>query len=232
MKCKTIQNTQAQDALNTIFNKVLKKHEGETLEQIKNIQTEWLAYRNQECTLEADQVEEESLRRIQELRCLTRVTEERIVALDSFDLIEPEEKAGEISAQPRWMNALAVDEPDVFWRYGDVIEADLDCDEEPEFMLVGLKVDSKTGDSQSVVSVSENPMTGRPLSTVLGVADCSAAPKLSIKDAPVEVKPKDGDIEVEGEETLSSCAARAVVTLTDCPEKTVLWNGSAYVFED
>ncbi len=242
LKCNIAQNARAQETLNATFTSVLKKQSGETLEQIKNVQSRWLEYRDQQCGLEAEQIEDGSLRRIQELRCLTRVSDERTVALNSFNVVE-HVRAGEIAAQPRWMNALAVDNANVFWRYGAVSEVDLDCDGHNEFMLIGLRVDDKTGAARSVVSVSANPKTGRPLSTVLdlpisnidkaaedetALVECGFPQGMLIKTAvPSVTKP-----EATAEVAKASCGARVVVNVPNCPSSTVLWDGSAYVLAE
>ena len=138
--CVKIRHDKAQEKLNTVFEKVLGQQpadQEENLSTLRAAQKDWIVYRNQQCSWETQQVETESLKRIQELDCLAELTEQRTGVLSSS--LKQEENAEaetegleKYSAFPRWMNVVARENPDVFWRYGDHMRVDLDCDGQDE----------------------------------------------------------------------------------------------------
>lgn len=163
ISCESTQHKHIEGLLNEAFSAADKASADEELESLKDIQKKWLEYRDQECALESDQVEDGSLKRLQELRCLNRINEERIGALDTMNE-DTATKPIDIKAQPRWMNALANDYPDVFWRFGESLSLDLDCDAEDEVIMTGLRIAPKTDALMAIIAITEKPDTGRPQS--------------------------------------------------------------------
>jgi len=191
MACLSRQYESAQKDLNRAFDRLGLERSVEDLAEIKNLQARWLEYRDMACQQETGHLETESLQRLESLRCMNRLTQERIIAINNTLKNKSEsEDLGEAAAQPRWMNALASDHPDIFWRYGDRISGDIDCDEEAEYMMSGLRLDVKMGVVHPVLSISENPQTGRPVSDVINVPV-----------RPKEVEAIGGDAEKELAET-------------------------------
>ncbi|MEZ5815255.1 MAG: lysozyme inhibitor LprI family protein [Alphaproteobacteria bacterium] len=256
MRCLNAQYEIVQEELNTVFDRLTGQKSGEELVQVKRIQTHWLEYRTLACAQETAVLEGESLKRLETLRCKNRLTQERIVALQNA-LHKDDVRAviGEAAAQPRWMNALAVDYPDVFWRYGGRVSVDLDCDGENEYIMSGLKFDKQDIDYKTVVSISENPVTGRPQSFVLETprsvsppedgadlnARCFGLVDFVFEQASHESAQTDGaeeaGIKSDGAEAAAeTCASRLVVKDRQvksegsmCREHIILWDGRAYV---
>lgn len=163
ISCESAHHKHVEGILNEAFDAADRASVDEELQSLKNTQKEWLEYRDQECVLESQQVEDGSLKRVQELRCLNRINEERVDALSIMNE-DTAVKPIEIKAQPRWMNALASDYPDVFWRFGESLSLDLDCDSEDEVVMTGLRISPKTDALMAIVAVTEKPEIGRPQS--------------------------------------------------------------------
>ena len=245
MRCLSQHYERAQEDLNTAFETLSLKKTGEDLANVKDIQARWLDYRDRECAMETSHLQTESLKRLESLRCLSRLTQERIEALQVVLQNNSEEPSviGEAgAAQPRWMNALAEDHPDVFWRYGERIEGDFDCDDSPEYAMTGLRVDEKTGAVQAVVSISENPATGRPKSDVLPVLPQSSAEeetselqgcgflfKATFKAGPPVQKREESEGEADEAPVPAECEHVLVLSAPDCPEQVIRWTGDSYV---
>ena len=130
LDCVNRHNKDTQEILSTVFKEIIDGQEGEVKAKLSEAQKNWIIYRDAQCQWEAGLSETPSLRRVYELSCLTDMTERRIKLLES------------VKMQPRWMNALAHDYPDIYWRYGEWQSADLNCDEEDEQIMTGLSVHS------------------------------------------------------------------------------------------
>ena len=251
MKCLTRQLDAAQETLNSVFDDLSMQNSGEDLVEIKDIQADWLSYRERECALETGDLETESLKRLENLRCLNRLTQARIETLQrSLKTQDDFEALGEAAAPPRWMNALANDHPDVFWAYGAQIEGDLDCDGESEHIMSGLRSSEDFMEVFPVVSISESPLTGRPKSTVieLGFDDdsdnvdeervgCGLIARLSFAQPPDEAQlPEDkggeGQVSDAGASS-AACINRLTITAKACEQsRTLYWTGNEYAFAE
>jgi uncharacterized protein YecT (DUF1311 family) len=258
MRCLNDQYETIQGELNAAFDRLTGQKSGEELVQVKRIQAHWLEYRTLACAQETAVLDGESLKRLETLRCKNRLTQERIVALQNAlhkDDVRAVAVIGEAAAQPRWMNALAVDYPDVFWRYGGRVSGDLDCDGEDEYVMSGLKFDRQDLDYKTVVSISENPATGRPQSFVLETPRSVSSPEdgadlnarcfglvdfvfeqAGEENAQVEGAEETGVKLDETEAAAETCASRLVVKDEQvknktgmCGEHIILWDGRAYV---
>ncbi|MCB9982958.1 MAG: DUF1311 domain-containing protein [Rhodospirillales bacterium] len=250
MKCLSRQHDVSQEELNKVFDALSFENSGEALEALKDLQARWVEYRDRECALETSGLETESLKRLETLRCLQRLTRERIGALQkSLNPEDPPEEQGETAAPPRWMNALASDYPNVFWNYGAQIEGDLDCDGENEHMMGGLRSSEDFMEVFPVVSISENPLTGRPKSTVieLGFDDesdnvdeervrCGLVVGLSFAQPPDEARlPEDkgGEGQVSDADVSAACINRLTITAEACGQShTLYWTGNEYAFAE
>ncbi len=231
MKCLTRQHEAAKKDLNAVFDKFVGQTPTEGLAEIKDIQARWLEYRDLECAQEAADFEAESLKRLESLRCMNRLTLERVSAIEkSFQNEKEAAVIGEAAAQPRWMNALAEDNPDIFWRYGARTSGDLDCDGEAEQIMSGAHV-ANEGAVKPVVSISDNPSTGRPESAVVTLelmdedeaATCGLLTKLQYIQQAAE------DPAGEEQET-KACQNHLIVTAENCAGLKLIWNGESYGF--
>lgn len=190
MKCHKIRHDKAQNLLKETYDRALELYKvdvGEVapdsaekasanknkqsvsvsaVETLRQSQADWLAYRDRECERQVVQVESESLKRQKALQCNATLTEQRVNMLLA-ELQQREKKAYPESFEvvPVWMNVLAGDYPDVFWRYGARLSADLNCDEQKEEVIAGLRVEpngSSVGGLQAILAISDNPLSGRP----------------------------------------------------------------------
>ena len=170
----------AQRRLNKIYQKLNAELKDEKLEELKELQKTWLLYRDAECMWESGRVMTPAVRRIHELSCMARVTEDRAdLLMVAYADGEAEGLRQEYGSFPRWMNVLAKDYPDVFWNYGRRSSFDLDCDGEDEYIMQGIKTVVQKSDKSEkdeeedqnlkkgfakevVVAIVQNPPTGRP----------------------------------------------------------------------
>lgn len=232
MACAKKRNDAAQASLNELYQKMLDifdeadapNGEGSAADILRQSQTDWIAYRDTECEHQVAQVETESLKRLKKLSCSASLTEQRVTTLE----LELEEKDKQINpaqfeALPTWMNALASDHPEVFWRYGDRLSADLNCDEQNEEIIAGLQVDGANV-LNSVLAIADDPVAGRPNTKIFdfevlpekeGRNVCSQNLKFSVIPLPVQ----------KGQ---GSCAVALRVEDQKCASFTVAWTGKSY----
>lgn len=167
----------AQRDLNKIYDVMTSTLEGEDLEKLKEIHEIWLAYRDAECTWEAERTANKSLRQINKMSCLARMTEARTDLLRTAHLDDTGSDAQrQFSAFPRWMNALAKDQPEIFWDFGGRLSGDLNCDGQDDLMMSGILLKSGMRHQEGgtlehsasyYVAISDNPPTGRPQAQIL-----------------------------------------------------------------
>lgn len=191
LECVNRHNKDAQQALNDVYKGLFatQKEAGEkNASLLGKAQKDWIAYRNAQCSWEASLAPSDSLTRIYELSCLTAMTELRTRWLSSVKGLEEKKAPPEFSTSPRWMNVLTLENPDIYWHFGDWIRADLDCDGQDENIMTGLRlrpqVKADDGDkavsdhteqestaslytTEMVVAVAENPVTGKPAVTLI-----------------------------------------------------------------
>lgn len=260
MRCLTHNKEKADEALNHVFKTLSTKKSGEALKDIEDLQKLWIEYRDQECAAEVEALSSEALKRIEGLKCQTRLTRERIAAIQKTVVSEtgsPSLGEPPNAQQPRWINALAEQYQDVYWQYGGTNSDDLDCDGEKEFVLSGLVFNQEASDYETVLAISENPPTGKPQNTLLnmiagaatlseksadGRPKCSGVVVFSFKaDEPtnpdnVLTAAQDESREILEPLATQGCGKRLVVNrqtrdkATSCPPVTVYWNGENYVF--
>lgn len=183
----------AQKRLNKVYQELGSALEGEKLGELKELQSTWLNYRDAECMWESERSVTPSLKRINELSCMARVTDDRadlltVIYGDGTDGVSQRE----YGSFPRWMNALAKDHSDIYWHYGGRTDSDLNCDGENEYVMRGVRMsalkmdkaktdradgeeDAGAGDqpvnliyeSNMVLAIAQNPPTGRPTAKII-----------------------------------------------------------------
>ena len=255
MSCVNKRHDEATKRLNTIFETLIAEISGESAEEqkatLRQAQKDWLLYRDRACAWEIDQEQTESLKRIRSLSCQSILAEQRADIL-SMSLTKPliEDESGlqgfaeHYSTTPRWMNVLAADYPDVFWRYHDYIQVDLDCDGEKELIMPGVRMNDRTVRTEeaerylvkAVVSVTDNPATGRPKpqlfdfvvsekaeDNTLQNGICSVDLNLSVVDEKTEEQQ-------DGVSPEPSCKRRLQIKSTGCTPRYLFWNGETYAY--
>lgn len=240
----------AQKRLNSIYKSLSDKLEPEKLEEMKELQKNWLAYRDSECMWESENSITPSMKRLNELSCMARLTEDRA---DILDVVYADGKQvterKEYGTFPRWMNVLSKDHPDVFWGYGRRTEHDLNCDGEEEQIMQGIltklsKTDSenpkeenqKLFSKQVVLAIVENQSVGRPSATVLEFpvqqeagpnAVCSDRVSLQVKTNPPEKKSDDNN----PEETPKACNTYLELNTKGCDPITIVSAGKDFAIK-
>ena len=185
MVCLKKQVEDAQQKLNDIYKKILEEQPPHVIANLGNTQKSWISYRNDQCSWESV-IAESGYKKIYELSCIASLTEERIKALTAMQSLMQSDRPREFASHPRWMNALAADYPDVFWRYGQWLQADLDCNGTEEEIMTGVAIEgykdakgNSAGDAagvlsgsehtykaEAVIALSENVRTGRSKTTI------------------------------------------------------------------
>lgn len=222
VSCLSTRNEKAQDHLNETFLKVLDQSQDDAVrtEELRDIQKDWIIYRDKECQHQVGAQETTSLKRVQELKCLESLTTQRIGVLESSLVEEGEDDQNML---PLWMNALSSDYPSVFWDYGNRVRMDLNCDGVGEYAMLGLK-SGGADDVESVLAVVSTPETGRAetnfwsFETNLGEGESaqkqSCTAPLTMKTVPYpKAKP---EVENVTHDHMASCISTLNVTDRAC----------------
>ena len=217
---------------------------------MKELQKSWLAYRDGECMWESENSITPSMKRLNELSCMARLTEDRA---DILDVVYADGKQvterKEYGTFPRWMNVLSKDYPDVFWGYGRRTEHDLNCDGEEEQIMQGIvtklsKTDSENPDEENqklfskevVLAIVENQSIGRPNATILEFpvqqeaslnAVCSDQVSLKVKNFPTE---KDTESE-KSENTEKACETYLELDTRGCDPIAIVSSGKGFAIK-
>lgn len=216
--------------LNTVYQNIENLQGDDVRIFFRNAQQQWVAYRDLECQWEASKTSEtQSLRRLNELKCLIDVTHDRSVLLESFldDAHNVDGALPELSVleSPRWLNALADTNPGVFWAYDTRKEIDLNCDSVQEVVLSGIK--HKGDDYVPVLAVSENPLTGLPRHAIFEFDVSNDADEQSCPDGfsfrPAVIESINADDMNNGQ-----CDAALIATRGSCGEYLLNWDGQTY----
>ncbi len=159
----------------------------------RNAQQSWITYRDDQCALESSIEAAESLKRIQELHCLIRVSEQRETILDlALGDVEAQNVAQGIT--PRWENVLHAANEAIYWRSSKYIKADMNCDGRAENIVTGLITaadqDKSILSTQYVIGLVESSPTGRPTAHIFEISgsvddaaqNCSSMIELRIKE--------------------------------------------------
>lgn len=220
--------------LNTAYEGIQTQQDADALETLRQAQQNWLTYRDQECAWEAKAGIQSSLGRLEEVKCLTRMTLNRADFLDM--LLEQENistsKDEALVDSPRWLNTLSDEHHEIFWQYSRRTYADLNCNGRDEVILNGVEM-AQDG-LIHVLGLSENPQTGRPRNAIFrfsnGKDDEDGQGKntpcigqdfsyIAVLHVPAETK--------EGE-TNQECSAHINIDVGICGTYSVSWDGKAY----
>lgn len=163
--------------------------------ELQDSQNEWITYRDDVCKMEGDVYEGKSLKHVQGLACLARLTSNRSdhykAMMTAFDYSQ----IPEFSYIPRWVNVLSSDHKNVFWQYATNQPLDTDCDGVAENMIQGVRQNEKG--YEMVLAIADSQETGRPKITIINFddqKDCKITNEYKIIRLPIQ-KPVDGVIE-------------------------------------
>lgn len=168
--CIKSHNEASKQQLNKVYKELLDQQERENDHEIMQAQKDWLKYRDAQCRYEAGLTDNEALKHVYETSCLTALTQFRAQYLKDLKIRKNKSLPHEFSNQPRWVNILTNSYPEIFWRYGEWISVDLDCDGAKEDIMTGLDVSKKNQDqsvhSTLIIAVADTPETGKPKATI------------------------------------------------------------------
>ncbi len=224
--------------------------DAEKKQELSDLQKSWLTYRDAECVWEAENAENPSLKRNNELSCMARLTDDRadILTIVSDNDVELD-TAREYGSFPRWMNVAAKENKDTYWNYGDRKAFDLDCDGENEYVMSGLKTNKfkiaphlkepeegeeeqlfthSVFENQTVVSISQNPSVGKPTTQIFQflVNDEDIISNICSHDLSIGFT--EGELITEENPT---CGAKLLIKSGKCEPKTIIWTGKNFDFE-
>ncbi len=191
LKCITEHKKVTEAELNKAYQTLSSQLEKEDASNLSKIQSEWIEYRNNQCTWEAS-LSDPSLSRLHELSCIASLTQERHNRI--YEKIKNMEKpltASEFGSVPKYINALYEKYPQVIWDTKSRINYDLNCDEDDEYILHGVSVtkDTVAGAQQRVktyVAIIDGIDNGRPKFDVLETnALCGTSPELEYRSGPL-----------------------------------------------
>jgi uncharacterized protein YecT (DUF1311 family) len=230
LKCVNRHREDAQVRLSMVYREVLKGIEDQTgKDLLLESQNNWITYRDEHCKFEKSQAEAPAFERIYEISCITRLTEHRAEQLSMSLFHSGSEKPREFGTFPRWMNVLAHEHPDIFWRYGQRQSGDIDCDGESEQIVSGVRIKPFAVDDtnpqkfvEAVIAIAEDPVTGKPRTEILllpaGEEACTPYTDITFVS---------GQEEEASEET---CNARLILNRGGCKRIHVHWTGKVYDF--
>ena len=168
---------------------------------------------------ESQQHDDIALKRVNELSCMARVTEDRADLL-TFTYGDDAVMPGELGTFPRWMNVVAKENPKVFWNYATRMQADLNCDEQAEAIMVGRGVANDVH-----VVVVENPSVGKPsVNSFEFLARDLETDELCLDDIVIQVQDRENNLEDE-----LSCGK--MLNVKNCSVKTIQWTGKSFDIE-
>lgn len=240
----------AQKRLKNVYDSLSASIEVEKKQELADLQKSWLAYRDAECMWEAENAENPSLRRNNELFCMARLTDDRADILTIVNENEVElDTAREYGSFPRWMNVVAKENKDVYWNYGERKGFDLDCDGEDEYVMSGLQTDEADIDdfmkaaeededkqflphavfkNHVVMSLSQNPSVGKPTVQIFKFLVNDEESDETICSQNFSVEFVEGTLITEDSPT---CNAKLLVKEGKCEPKTIIWTGKDFAFE-
>lgn len=240
LTCINTHHSAITQELNTTYEALLDEQSEENAQSLRDTQTGWIAYRDQECAWEAEQADTQSLQRIEKLSCLTNLTEQRHKLLkDQLNTIEESHNIDKkkYRSATRWINVLADEHPNIFWRYGEQISVDLDCDGQNEEAILGQSVKLKDEDSaqydvKTFIAISENPKIGRPSAQLLEFTQ--EAPALCDPNVALSMTnyPKTEATAEETGEKPDTCSHALLLKSANCPTSTLLWDENLYVIKE
>jgi len=219
----------SQTRLNSVFEVVLGQQADENTGSFRTSQKDWILYRDNQCAWEMTQEQNESLKKIQELSCLARLTNLRIAALSGFVSEETKFDLKSATVFPAWVNVLSDENPDVLWQLKDRKHVDLDCDGVQENVLPGLKISigsaKESGDQtdlRPVLALTTSPASGQPSAKVI-MFDFADEPKEASCNRLSLIEVVGGEVS-ENQPTDQSCQAALKVIYGDCQPFFVRWS--------
>lgn len=236
----------AQRRLNKVYQNLSADLTAEKLQELKELQKIWLAYRDAECMWEAQTSETPSLKRINEVSCMARVTEDRAdlltIAYGEGNIKGVQREYGSF---PRWMNALAKDNAGVFWDYGTRTVIDLNCDDEDEYIMQGVVMTpmnlddenamGKAFSQEQVIAVVQNPSTGRPQSDIFKFKVTGADSEATLCNDKINLKAEQktsSDVATTPENVeREACGSTLTLSQKGCEDKVISWAGKSFALQ-
>lgn len=202
-----------------------------SLDTLETIQKDWIAFRDEQCKWDSELAESPSLRRVYELSCITDLTEKRSDYLYNILGNEMDDNPREFGGTPRWMNVLTMEHPDVFWRHGQIVRADVNCDDRDEYIMGGVAfktfhIPADTGvtaEGDAETATAADDMFDKSREIVIAVADnpVTGKPKTQILKIPVYTHPENTGTVSDGTH-IGLCREQVTMALAALPEDSQL----------
>ena len=246
--CVNKKKQASQDHMGETYRALMETQDGDSRQALAESQKNWIMYRDAHCKWEAGLSGTAALDRAYELSCVTQLTDMRDSVLRASLDEEAAADPREFGNQPRWMNVLTQSYPDIFWRFGEWVSADLNCDGRDEQIMTGLSVahiqealivDRSTVSKREqanevslVVAISDNPSAGIPTPSVhkIAVDELNEAPaegmahlcrpsvSIAVKDAAAKTTEEGGEV----------CQKTLVIDDKICTPVAIHWDGLSY----
>ncbi len=237
VKCLKDHLTDAQERLNLVYKNLEQDMNGEQRSELKELQNTWLVYRDSECMWEAQRSDVVTLKNINELSCMARVTDDRADLL-SVTLTGVNNPSGqrEFGSFPRWMNVVSKENKDVFWNYGDRQRLELNCDTQDEYVMWGIKTDSNVDKAHSIykktliIAIADNPPIGRPEITKFSFLISDVKGPENICNDQISVATlEEAHPDVQN---IKTCTKQLKVSAIGCADKTISWSGKEFTLDN
>ena len=246
--CVNKKKDEAQTRMGETYRALMETQEGDARQELAESQKNWIMYRDAHCKWEATLSGTASLDRAYELSCVTDLTDLRNSVLQAATEEQIAASPREFANQPRWMNVLTESYPDIFWRFGSFVSADLNCDGQDEQIMTGLSIAhiqealivdrssvskrEKANEVSLVVEISDNPNAGIPTPSVHKIV-VDELNQTEVKGAAHLCRPS-VSIAVEEiastnvEEETPRCQKTLVIDDKICTPVAIHWDGLSY----
>lgn len=240
--CVNKKKQDAQDHMGGTYRRLMEHQEDGQRQALSESQKNWILYRDAHCRWEAGLSGTAALDRAYELSCVSRLTEMRNLILEAVIAEQEDAAPREFADQPRWMNVLTQSYPDVYWRFGEWVSEDLNCNGTDEKVMTGLSVthidepvmiDAGNVEKHEsirkvslMIAISENPDTGIP-KVVVHKFPIEEKREVSAEDGKYLCRPS-VSIAVSGEMNEESCDRTLVVDDRVCAPIAIGWDGATF----
>ena len=230
MECVKSSKEKAQQELNELFEDSASKLKAEELSQFRDAQREWTSFRTQQCNLEAKLAKNDGHRQLYRLKCIEKLTHERISYLSELNTWNKSPKQREFGEYPRWINVLEETHSDIVWDMKSRVKTDLNCDGQEDIAVSGIQIHSKMHMSKDNINPHSNDQTEFKIGITIGIVENSQAhqPKISLKKFYLKsAKADDTDHfnPTQDEPSLSICSPHVqlrIINQSDKEDKTII----------
>lgn len=160
-----------QTQLNALYASIIESVSPDRAQEMQDIQSKWLAYRDSECAWEESWGEGEALARVFELHCMVQLTAQRLDRLSRAEIVNQDSQLPEFTPFPRWQTVLMQEQGGFYWKFSETVNFDTNCNGTLNHVIGGLatseginQTDSEAApqDFTAVLGITHSRKTGRP----------------------------------------------------------------------